>query len=161
MKKNLIIILLFCVILSANANLLSKSTLNKITLIEYIVVNDEFNKILNALLEEFEQCSNIEKAYHFTITIQEINDTTNVKSLYISRSYYKDFVSLDGYGFIYYKGYVFVLIGAQLNDCFKKTSNEFLFPYKEEPISTFDPSRWLYFYWNSKFYLAYSSHCGG
>ena len=128
---------------------LSQNNMNKKILFEFIVVNEDFKNILDISIEEFNKCKNTKKDYHFTISINDVEfqEYTDMKSLYISRSYYKD--------------YLFVLRGEQLNDIFKMTSNTKTFSYKQEPIFNFDPSRWLYYYWNKEFYLADSSPCGG
>lgn len=139
-----------------------QNKLNEKILLEYNIVNEELCKILDETIEEYKKCENTIKGYHFTITVQDVknSDSFNIKSLYISQSYYKNFIS-DGYGFLYYKEYLFILQGEQLNDNFKKTGKEKKFLYKEEPILTFDPPRWLYYYYNFFYYLVDSSPCGG
>ena len=147
----------------------SQNDVNRKILSEFILVNEDFNCILDTIIEEYNQCKNKKKGHHFTITIGEFSDEEylGMKSLSICESYYKDFISYyddfvsDGYGFFYYKSHLFILYGLQSNDIFKKTENSQIFPYKREPITIFDPSRWLYYYWNKKFYLADSSPCGG
>jgi hypothetical protein len=132
------------------------------TLSEFIIINEDFEYALDTLIEEFNKCESTKKGYHFIISISDakIEKHSGVKSLYISESYYKDFVS-NGYGFFCYKGYRFILQGQQLKDIFRKTNKTKTFSYKQEPVTTFDPPRWLYYYWNKEFYLADSSPCGG
>jgi hypothetical protein len=157
-----------------------KSDINNLLLSEFIIINEDFEYILETSIEEYNKCDRIEKDYHFSISIQnaKIKESSGVKSmyiaidsvdskefagaksLYISRSYHKDFVA-RGYGFFYYKNYLFILEGQQLDDIFKKTNKTETFLYKFEPIVTFDPPRWLYCYWNKFFYWVYSSPCGG
>jgi hypothetical protein len=153
---------------------------NKITLSSFIITNETFKNILDITLEEYNNCDNVEKGYYFYISIHYaivkdsagtkcisvVNDSIDTKgyavakSIYISRSYYKEFVS-RGYGFFYYKGYLFILVGEQLIDIFKKTNNVKKFLFKDEPIEIFDPPRWWYCFWNEKFYFAHGSPSGG
>jgi hypothetical protein len=143
-------------------SVLLQNNTNEKVLSAFIIINEEFQHILDVSIEEFNECKDIKKGYHFTISINdaEHQEYSGMKSLYISRSYYKDFIS-NGYGYFYYKDYLFILQGEQLNDIFKKANKTKTFLYKDEPITIFDPSRWLYYYWNKEFYLADSSPCGG
>jgi hypothetical protein len=135
---------------------------NNIILSEFIVVSADFDYLLDSSIVEYNKCEKLEKGYHFTISIGDakIKERSGMKSLYICRSYYKDFVS-RGYGFFYYRDYLFVLEGQQLEDIFWKTNGTKKFLYKQEPVSIFDPPRWLYYFWNKEFYLADSAPCGG
>jgi len=128
---------------------------NNIILSEFIVVNGDFDYILDSSMVEYEKCEKLEKGYHFTILISDakIKERSGVKNLYICRSYYKDFVS-RGYGFFYYRDYLFVLEGQQLAEIFRKTSKTKSFQYKQEPVTIFDPPRWLYYFWNKEFFLS-------
>jgi hypothetical protein len=147
---------------------LQNNTDSKI-LSEFIVVDEDFEHLLDIIIDEYNQCKNKKKGHHFTITIGEFKDEeySGIKSLSICESNYKDFVSFyddfvsDGYGFVYHKGHFFILYGLQLNNVFKKTDKIKMFSCKQELISTFDPPRWLYYYLNKEFYLVDSSPCGG
>jgi hypothetical protein len=162
-----------------NKNDLESDT-NNLLLSKFIIVNEDFEYILETLIEEYNKCEMIEKGYHFSISIQNANikeslgirsvsiaiDSVDIdlpsiaKSLYISRSYYKGFVS-RGYGFFYYKDYLFILEGQQIDDLLRKTDKTHKFLYQDEPIVIFDPPRWWFCYWNKDFYLVNSSPCGG
>lgn len=153
---------------------------NTIILSEYIILNKDFQHILDVLIEEYRRCESIENGYHFTISIQKatileatekkglkigydtenVNDTNIAKSLYISRSYFKGYVS-KGYGFFYYKESLFVLIGIQLEDLFRITKKTHSFSFRDEPVLIFDPPRWSFCYWNNSFYFIDKSPCGG
>lgn len=153
---------------------------NNIVLTELIVINEDFNYILDTILEEYIECENSDNAYHFSISIQNtiVKDSlgvksmylaidsmkneksSNAKSIYISRSYYKGFVS-KGYGFFYYREKLFVINGQLIEEVFRKTNRKTSFSYKYEPIVIFDPPRWLFCYLKNKFYCIYSSPCGG
>ena len=153
---------------------------NSIKLSEFIVVNEDFEYILDTLIEMYNLCEQRKDGRHFSISITDakITDSLGVKhiylsidsldtkdslcakKLYISESYYKDFVS-RGYGFFYHNDYLFVLEGQLLENLFKEKNKTQLFPYKCEPVNTFDPPRWLYCFLNKEFYLVDSSPCGG
>lgn len=153
---------------------------NTIILSECIILNETFKKLLDVLLDEYHECENIKNGYHFAIsiknaTIHELsdkkelhisfdtdnsNETTLAKSIYVSRSYYKEYVS-DGYGYFYYKDYLFVLQGIHLEDLFTITNNKRSFSYRHEPTMIFDPPRWGFCYWNNRFYIFNKVPCGG
>jgi hypothetical protein len=158
MKYLIEIIVLNCIL----CPVFSQSNTNNKNLPEFIVTNEDFEYILDITIEEYNKCENKKKDYHFVISMGEEKKQahSDVKNLYIRRSYYKDFVS-SGYGFFYYNDYLFILQGQQLKDIFSKTNRVKIFRNKQEPISTFDPPRWLYYYWNKEFYFIYSSPCGG
>jgi hypothetical protein len=147
-----------------------KDTSNKV-LSEFIVINEDFEYILNTLIEEYNKCKNKEKGHHFTITIGEFKDEKymDIKIFSICESFYKGFVSYyddfisDGYGFFYYKDYLFILYGLQLDNILKKTGKAKTFSYKQVPPCIFDPPRWYYYYWEKEFYVVegYASPCGG
>ena len=135
---------------------------NNRELSEFVIINEDFRYVLDSSINTYTKCKNIKKGYHFTISVNDVKNQqhSGMKSLYISESYYKDSVS-GGYGFVYYKNYLFILQRQQLTEIFKETNNTKSFFYKEEPVTIFDPPRWLYYYWNKEFYLADSSPCGG
>jgi hypothetical protein len=148
-------------------NNLCKSHLTDVTsniiLPEFIVTDKDFAEyVLDTLIEQYNKCEYKEEGYHFVISIGDvtIENYSNAKNLYINRSFYKDFIS-DGYGFFYHKGYLFILRVQQINDVFRATNKTKAFLYKEEPVVTFDPPRWLYYYWNKEFYFIHGSPCGG
>ena len=135
---------------------------NNRELSEFVIIDEDFRHALDSSINTYTKCKNIKKGYHFTISVNDVKNQQHpgMKSLYISESYYKDFIS-GGYGFVYYKNYLFILRRQQLVEIFKETNNTKSFSYKEEPVTIFDPPRWLYYYWNKEFYLANSSPCGG
>lgn len=135
---------------------------NSITLSEFILVNSDFDYLLDSSITEYNRCEKMESGYHFNIIIGDakIKERSGVKSLYMCRSYYKDSVS-KGYGFFYYKDYLFVLEGKRLEDIFRKTNKSKVFIFKQEPVTTFDSPRWLFYFWNKEFYFADSAPCGG
>lgn len=153
---------------------------NSIILAEFEIANEDFESILLTSLNEYIECKRTDFGYHFSISIRnaKIQDSLGVKSifiavdsidskesfgamsLYISRSFHKEFVS-RGYGYYYYKDYLFILEGLYLDDVFKKTGRKRSFMYRQEPIVIFDPPRWFYAYWNKVFYFINSSPCGG
>lgn len=156
------------------------SDTNIITLDGYSIFNESFKLILKQSMDEYENCENREKGYHFSIQIRNAKlkvspkgnkllieigsevytDSIGAKSLYISRSYYKGFVS-RGYGYFYLDTNLFILEGLQEGAIFRKTNKVQTFIYKKEPIVVFDPPRWLFCYWKNKFYFSYKSPCGG
>lgn len=170
--------------LESSANVESKNEFendtNTIMLSECIILNETIKYLLNVLLDEYHECKNVENGYHFTISIknatihespeekglqisfdtENATETTLAKSLYVSRSYYKGHVS-NGYGFFYYRDYLFVLQGILLEDFFTITNNKRSFPYRHEPAVFFDPPRWGFCYWNNSFYIVNKSPCGG
>ena len=139
----------------------SQNNMDNKILSEFIIVNEDFEYVLDISIEGYNKCKTKREGHHFEITIGEFEDKeySGMKSLSISRSFYKDFIS-NGYGFFYYKGYLFILYGLQLNNIFKKTDNTQTFSYKQTPICIFDPPRWLYCYWNKEFYVVESFPCG-
>ena len=114
-------------------------------------------------VEQFNKCKNKKEGYPFEIFIDgaEREGYPGMKSVYISRAFYKDFIP-GGYVFFYHEDYLFILQGERLNDVFRKTYYKTkTFSYKEMPITNFEPARWLYFYWDKKFYFSYSDSCAG
>lgn len=151
--------LLYLIIMSLFAN--STFSQNEVKLQEFTIINQEFYFVLDMLISDYSECENKEEGYYFTLSISEadIEKYSDVKIINISKSYYENYIS-DGYGFLSYKGYKFILQG-QCIDIFNVANKTEEFPLKQEPTVIFDPPRWLIYYLNEQFYLADKSPCGG
>lgn len=153
---------------------------NHIQLCEYQIINEDFIYIIEKLIDDHSKCEQFDLGYHFSISMQktilkdslgvksiqlEVDQYTNADSLnaisfYISRSYFKDYVS-GGFGYFYFNNILFVIDGIDVVEVFKAKNTKQIFKYKNQPITIFDPPRWLYCLWNNNFYSSYSSPCGG
>ena len=145
---------------------------------EYIISNESFKQLLDLVLDEYHACKNAEKGYYFRIDIGDatIHDSPDgkyvsfdtigateamsAKSLYIARSFEKDYV-LGCYGYCYYKDNLFILDGTKLEEVFTVTDKKHSFTYKYRPPMFDDPPRWTVCYWNKVFYIVNKSPCGG
>jgi len=156
------------------------SDLHHIQLSEYQIVNEDFLYIIEKLIDDYSKCEQFDLGYHFSVSMQktilkdslgirsiqlEVDQYTNADSLnaisfYISRSYFKGYVS-GGFGYFYFNNILFVLDGIDVVEVFKAKNTKQIFKYKNQPVTIFDPPRWLYCLWNNNFYFSYSSPCGG
>lgn len=153
---------------------------NHIQLFEYQIINDDFLYIIERVIDDYSKCEQFDLGHYLLISMQKtiLKDSNGIKSIqleveqntptdslnaiafYISRSYFKDFVS-GGFGYFYFNNNLFILDGIEVVEIFKAKCTNQIFKFKTQPITIFDPPRWLYCLWNNNFYFSYSSPCGG
>jgi hypothetical protein len=130
---------------------------------EVNILDSNLITILDTIIQKHKKCNNYNNSYHWTISIKKIDNDTDrlIKSLYIRRLFYKE-LPIDGYGYFYHKGILFIIRGLHLPDVFRcKDKTETFNVYQAPPLMPFDPPRWLYLYIDNEFVSYERAPCGG
>jgi len=130
---------------------------------ELTILDTNLLAIIDEFLTDHVKCVDFNVNHPWLLNIKEADNDANkrVYSFYFSRSYFED-ASLEGWGYFYYKGVLFVVRGEFTPLVLKgNTRTKKVKMFKNEPVMIFDPPRVLYFYMDNKFYKYYSVPCGG
>jgi len=155
-----IVSIFFYGILSAQNNREKKDTKEAT---ELKVVDTKFLLDLDTIINKYQKCQNFDELHPWEIFIESVKNYLDkeIKSFYISQSFYKD-APLEGYGYFYYRNILFMVNGEKESNVFQMTNNSKVFDvYNEIPAMIFDPPRAQYYYIDEKFIFLYISPCGG
>lgn len=128
-----------------------------------MIIDSSLLHIIDSVVIEYKRCPTCNSTYPWIIStrLDCVKDRENMYCIEISQSLFSD-ATEEGYGFFYYKGALFIVMGVQCPGLFKKTKTKKVFRmYKDVPVFIFDPPRWLYVYDGRCFFQIHKSPCGG